>query len=303
MPAPVGAYPPARRWLRPLWGGAALFTNLPRVAASWVHDVTLLQRELISTLATLEPMTKRPRVLDVDDAIFLYRGGSAARRLAQVSDAIVCGNSFLAEWFRSLNRNTCVVPTAIDTERYVPRGCARQGDNRVVGWIGTSGNLKYLHGIEMAILRAMEEVPVARLCVVSDRAPEFRRLSPDRVDFVRWAEREEVAVIHRMDVGIMPLEDTPWARGKCSFKMLQYMACGLPVLVSPVGMNAEVLALGEFGIGASNEAQWVDGLVALLESDAFRARLGAEGRRIAESTFSIPVLAPHLARCLRGDWR
>lgn len=296
-----GQYPPRVRWARPFWAVATLAERLPAVVLSHRYDVVLLQREIMSSFVTLEPLVKRPRVLDVDDAIFLHRGGSFARELAELSDKVICGNNCLAEWFGRWNAKVDVIPTAVDTERYLPVAENKPSDlPLVIGWIGTSGNYKYLYGIESALEKVMRTHPSTRLKVVGDQMPKFRHLSPDKIDFVPWSESVEVQAIQSMDIGIMPLEDTPWARGKCSFKMLQYMATGLPVVVSPVGMNAEILMLGALGIIATTETQWIDGLIALLEDSALRARLGAEGRRVAESSFSIRVVAPQIARSLRG---
>jgi len=293
--------PPATKWIRPLWGGAALACSVPQIAISWTHDVCLLQRELVNTFLTLEPFTKKPRILDVDDAIFVYRKGTAARKLAQLSDSVVCGNSYLAEWFGKWNSNTTIVPTAVDTQKYTPHPDPDRGANGdegpVIGWIGVSANYRYLVSIERALARVLDLFPKARLRIVGDAPPTFK-VPSSRVDWVRWTERAEVAEIQSMDIGIMPLDDTIWTRGKCSYKMLQYMACGLPVVVSPVGMNAEVLALGECGLGASTDSQWVESLVALLEDRTLRRKLGAVGRRIVESNFSIEAVTPKLARCL-----
>lgn len=298
----VGTYPPKVKWIRPFWALATLAERLPDVVKSHRYDAVLLQREIMSSFVTLEPLTTRPRILDVDDAIFLQRGGGFARRLAELSDRVICGNNYLAEWFGRWNLNVDVIPTAVDTERYFPDTETKPSDSPlVIGWIGTSGNYKYLYGIEGALAKVMRAHPGTRLKVVGDQLPEFRHLSLDRVDFVPWSEAIEVQAIQSMDIGIMPLEDSPWARGKCSFKMLQYLATGLPVVVSPVGMNAEVLTLGELGIGAMTEKQWIDGLIALLENRTLRARLGAEGRRVVESSFSIRIVAPRLARSLRGE--
>ncbi|MHB1331601.1 MAG: glycosyltransferase family 4 protein [Sulfuriferula sp.] len=296
-----GQYPPQVRWTRPFWALATLAERLPAVVMSHRYDAVLLQREIMSSFVTLEPLTIRPRILDVDDAIFLQRGGGFARRLAELSERVICGNNYLAEWFGRWNINVDVIPTAVDTERYLPDAETKPADSAlIIGWIGTSGNYKFLYGIEDALAKVMRVHPNTRLKVVGDKLPEFRQLSLDQIDFVPWSEDIEVQAIQSMDIGIMPLEDSSWARGKCSFKMLQYLATGLPVVVSPVGMNAEILALGELGIGASTEKQWVDGIIALLESKTLRARLGAEGRRVAESSFSIRVVAPRLAHSLRG---
>lgn len=296
-----GQYPTRLRWVRPLWAVAALAERLPGIVKSHGYDAVLLQREILSSFVTLEPLTGRPRILDVDDAIFLHRGGGFARRLAELSDKVICGNNYLAEWFGRWNKNVDIVPTAVDTERYSPRTEIKPSERPlVIGWIGTSGNYRYLYGVEAALGRVMRAYPGTRLKVVGNQLPEFQHLPFDQVEFIPWSEAIEVQAIQSMDIGIMPLEDSPWARGKCSFKMLQYMATKLPVVVSPVGMNAEVLALGEIGIGAVTEKQWVDGLIALLENERLRAQLGAEGRRVVESCFSIQVIAPRLARGFNG---
>lgn len=301
MSARISKYPPESRWLRPLWGSAKLTELVPRVFRSHSFDVVLLQREMVSTLVTLEALTKKPRILDVDDAIFLYRGGGFARRLAQMSDRVICGNPYLAEWFGLWNRDVTIIPTAVDAVRYFPSSKNDDVTNRkAIGWLGTSGNLKYLYSIENALAKTLRAVPEAQLVVVCDKAPEFQCIDPDRMRYVHWDEKSEVENIQRMDVGIMPLDDTQWSRGKCSFKMLQYMACGLPVVVSPVGMNAEVLAMGNLGIAASTQSQWTDALIALLESKDMHSKMGATGREIIETQFSIDVIAPRLAACLRG---
>lgn len=297
-----GQYPPRVRWVRPLWALATLTERLPAVVLSHRYDATLLQREIMSTFVTLEPLTTRPRILDVDDAIFLRRGGGFARKLAELSDKIICGNNYLAEWFCRWNVNVDVIPTAVDTGRYRPSVEIKQPDSPLtIGWIGTSSNYKYLYGIESALGKVIRGHPCARLKVVSDKIPEFRYLSSSQIDFELWSESNEIQAIQSFDIGIMPLDDTPWTRGKCSFKMLQYMAIGLPVVVSPVGMNAEILKLGILGYGATSEQQWIDSLIALLEDSALRARLGAEGRRVAERSFSLDVVTPQLARSLCGQ--
>lgn len=296
-----GQYPPRSRWGRPLWALALLTERLADIARLGRCDAVLLQREILSTFVTVEPLIKRPKVLDVDDAIFLNRGGKAAKKLSEVADKVICGNNFLAEWFRRWNRNVDVIATAIDTEQYRPADAAgKRGGSVAIGWIGTSANHTYLIGIEGVLAKVMRSHLEARLVVISDRAPEFRQLPSGRVDYIPWSEDAEVSDIQAIDIGLMPLDDSLWARGKCSFKMLQYMAVGLPVVVSPVGMNAEVLELGEIGIGAKSESQWVDGLSALLESERLRFKMGVEGRRVVESKFSIQALAPTLARSLRG---
>lgn len=288
-------YPPEQRWSRPAWATLRLAEMASVALKSQSYDVTLLQREMLSTFSTLERWTGRPRVLDVDDAIHLYRGGTMAKTLALQCDRIICGNPHLAEIYRQWNHDVVVLPTAVDTERYCPSATGAPGDGVVLGWIGTSANLKYLHDIEPALLAVIKQHPHVQLHVVCDKPPQMQDIPPERLQFTPWSAAIEVPAIQSFSIGLMPLEDSAWARGKCSFKMLQYMACGLPVVVSPVGMNADVLKLGGIGYGTATLAQWVDVLVDLVTDDAARSRLGLKGRQIVVGEFSVAALAPRLA--------
>ena len=301
MPSRFGIYPPQSKWMRPLWAGVTLAERIPKIIKSYQYDVVLLQREMLSSYVTLEPLAKTPRVLDVDDAIFLYRNGGFARRLTQISDRVICGNSYLADWFSAWNKDITVIPTAVDADRYVPAikqgGC--EGE-LTIGWIGTSGNLKYVYAIEAALVKILGMYPKVKLRIICDKMPEFSLIDVNRCEFIRWSESIEIESIQGMDIGIMPLEDSAWARGKCSFKMLQYMSCGVPVVVSPVGMNSEVLAMGSVGYGAISEDEWVDAIVALLDIPNLRQKMGIIGRQVILESFSITKVAPKIAECLAG---
>jgi glycosyltransferase involved in cell wall biosynthesis len=294
----ISSYPPSAHWARPIWGGLAVAARVPLVAATHAYGMTLLQRELISTMVTLESWTQRPRVLDVDDAIFLRRDGSSARRVARMCDSVVCGNAFLEEWFSRWNSNVTVLPTAVDTSRYMPRREDAAPVNEVIGWVGTSSNLKFLLEIEPALTEVLAVRNKAKLLVVCDAKAQFGSLPSERVEFQRWSPETELAALRTMSVGIMPLEDSPWARGKCSFKMLVYMACGLPVVASPVGMNAEVFALGSLGVPATKPREWIDALIGLLDDPVTRTTMGRAGREVAQKHFSVEVIAPRLAEHL-----
>ena len=295
----VSKYPPAAKWLRPLWGGAALAARIPAVLATHWYDAVFLQRELVSTFLTLEPLTRHPRVLDVDDAIYLHRGGRFAERLARRCDLILCGNDYLGDVFSRWNKNVKVIPTAVDIRRYVPKKATGAEHLDVIGWIGTSANFKYLYEIETALAAVLKACPDVILRIIADDKPAFRSIQERRIDFIPWSPENEVKGIQGMSIGIMPLSNSAWTRGKCSFKMLQYMACGVPVVVSPVGMNSQVLSLGAVGLGASNQNEWIDALVGLLGDEKQRINMGINGRSIVKERFSIHVVAPSLAGCLR----
>lgn len=296
----TGAYPPAGRIARPLWGVQRLSELAVAIARSRNADVTLLQREMMSSFKTLEGFTKRPRVLDVDDAVHLQRGGNFARKIAAGCDRIIAGNAFLADYYSQWNKDVVIMPTGVDSDTYVPASANADAAEVVIGWIGTSANFIYLRQIESALARFLDAVPSAHLLVVSNASPEFAAIAPTRWTFRPWSETREISDIQSMDIGIMPLADSEWARGKCSFKMLQYMSCGLPVVVSTVGMNADVLKQGDIGIGALKDADWIDGLKMLALSPDFRQKLGQRGRTLVEQHYAVNALVPQFARHLRG---
>lgn len=301
--ARVSSYPPDSRVRRPLWLAATLAARLPDIAATRRSQVTLLQREFVSTMATLEGLTAGPRVLDVDDAIWLNRSdGGFARRLARQVDVVVAGNRYLADWFGAHAHRVEVLPTAIDTARFRPgssAGAEATAGPRIIGWTGLSANFPYLAAWEESLRAVLAAEPDVVLRVCADRRPPLDRLPAGRWEWVPWTPAVEVPFLQALDIGLMPLADTPWARGKCSFKMLQYLACGVPAVVSPVGMNAEVLAQGEVGLGAADPDAAAAAMLALLADPARRARMGQAGRSVVTTHYAVDVVAPRLAAILR----
>lgn len=120
------------------------------------------------------------------------------------------------------------------------------------------------------------------------------------VEYCTWNEATEVALLRTLDVGIMPLVDSPWERGKCGLKLIQYMACGLPVVASPVGVNAQIVRHGENGFLASTPQEWEAALAHLLMCPSLRQRMGASGRALVENQYTVQVQAPRLAKLLRS---
>lgn len=302
MRCSLGKYPPQNTMLRPLWLLAALSEQALNVAKLGRYDVVLLQREMVSKLVTLERWVGRRMVLDVDDAIFLHRKGSTARRLAERAAVIVCGNSYLADNFSRWNPRVRVIPTGIDTDRYRPAektvSAAGEG-GEVIGWMGTSSNLPELVAIEGALADVLARFPKAKLRVISDRPPPLSRIPATQLEFVAWTKESEVRLLQEMDIGIMPLQESPWTLGKCSFKMIQYMACGLPSVVSHVGMNAEIAQMAPCTLSVRNSDEWVEALGELLRNARLRSVIGRTAREVAEKSFGVKVLAPRLAEVLR----
>ena len=299
-PLPWGNVLPRSRALRPLWAGATATSRVLDLTRSWAADLTWVSRQLLPAFAPVQALARRPMVLDVDDAVWLNTGGRRAKELARASAAVVCGNAFLADYFRQWNPAVHVIPTAIDARKYSPRDAYADGDPVIVGWSGTSGNFGFLYEIEAALARVLEERPAVRLRVIADRPPAFTSLPDSQVDFVRWQPGIEADCMREMSIGLMPLADDAWCAGKCSFKMLCSMACALPVVVSPVGMNRDVLSCGNIGFGPKSTQDWIDALLLLIDNPELRDRMGATGRFVVEQQFSLERLVPQYAEVLHA---
>jgi glycosyltransferase involved in cell wall biosynthesis len=299
FPSKCGSYPPELHWRRFAWFIAGLSERSLQIPKSFSFDAVIFQRELISTFVTVEPFFNKPRIMDVDDAIWLHPRGAFAARLAGHCDAIVCGNEFLADYFQRSRRDVYIIPTAVDTKKFVPEAVI-EPEPKIIGWSGTDVNLHELKMIQPALKVVFERFKDCRLRVICNKAPQFDELPSDRIDFIKWSPENEVSSLQDLRVGLMPLQDRLWARGKCSFKMLTYMACGVPVVVSPVGMNKQVLEMGDIGFGPYSIDEWVDALTLLLSNADVARRMGEAGRHVTERFFDVDVLARRYVEVIRG---
>ncbi|CAN5600024.1 MAG: glycosyltransferase family 4 protein [Pyrinomonadaceae bacterium] len=288
-------YLPITRYRRQPLASLALLMRLPGVAASRTGDITWFRRELIPERFTLEQFTGGRRIFDVDDAIWLLSDSGFSEKIVAMCDGVTAGNHWLAEHYERLGKQVWVVPTSVDTDVWKPAGTAATG-HWIVGWIGTASNLRYLQLIEEPLAQFLTQHPSARLRVVCDRRPALRLIPPRLWEFAKWSRQSEVENMQTMNVGLMPLEDSEWARGKCAFKMLLYMACGLPVVVSPVGVNRELLQRDEVGFAATEPNDWFESLCRLFDDHALSARLGAAGRKVVEAEYSVEANVPCIAK-------
>ena len=293
-PAPVPKYPPAGIWRRPFWLLGSIAGRVPGVLSTIHADVTLLGRELISTLCTLEPLTRRPRVLDVDDAVWMTQKFGGVEKIVDRVDAVFAGNDFVADWFSARCADVTIVPTAVDVKRFRPVERPER-ETIVIGWSGTAHNLPMLGAVWPALAAVVRDHPNVRIRIVSDRRPLVPAEIEAHLDYVAWSPENEVRTIQDMDVGLMPLPETDWSRGKCSYKMLLYLACGVPVVVTPIGMNEQVLAMAEVGYGARGSGEWGDACTALLGDEGLRKRMGRAGRELVVSRFSLEQVTRMLA--------
>jgi glycosyltransferase involved in cell wall biosynthesis len=250
-------------------------------------------------------LLRRPYIYDFDDAFQLkYRTGrmSALRPLLggkfdtvmAGAAAITAGNNALADYAKQRNGNTHFFPTVVDTERYVPQRHETHAAF-TVGWIGSPSTATYLTEIAEPLSLLGREGRV-RFVVVGGKAPKVADVEVIELD---WEERSEIEIINGFDVGVMPLPDDDWARGKCAFKLIQYMACAVPVVASPVGANLDVVG-GGCGLLASTTQQWLDALRNLRDQPALRRTLGDAGREQVVKRYSLHQNLPVLADVIRG---
>jgi glycosyltransferase involved in cell wall biosynthesis len=261
-------------------------------------------------------------VFDFDDAIWLQcRPGGGVRpapavkrlRLAAIlrlADRVVAGNRYLEAYARRFSRSVTVLPTPVDLGRFSrsaqltvhsaqpehspssPCAVRRELCAVKLGWVGHADNLPYLRDLEPVFHRLAGEFPGLTLRVVSS-APYRESALP--VENVTWSLACESACFSDFEIGLMPLPDDPWTRGKCSYKALEYMAAGLPAVCSPVGMNRDVVRDGETGFLAGDAAAWVDALRRLIREPALRARMGAAGREAVSACYALPLMTDRLA--------
>ncbi len=284
----------------------ALVRRLTALGTAHTYDVVIIEYEILPYFPPwCEMLLKRlgiPVIVNYDDAIFyrytqnpsgLVRSllGTKIDTVMRLADLVIAGNGFLADYARNSGAPRVeVIPTVVDLERY-PKRPSSANAAFTIGWIGSPSTTKYL--IEIA--PALEEVCAgghARLVLIGAGPVELAGVP---VETRPWSEANEVADLESCDVGIMPLHNGLWERGKCGLKTIQYMACGLPVVVSPVGVNEELVEDGIDGFFARDTAAWSRALIALRDDRPLGEAMGKAGRRKAEGLYSLQIAAPRMA--------
>lgn len=244
---------------------------------------------------------KQPFTVEFDDAIFLTRLHRAKMEtLCVLATRVIVGNQELSSFATRFNRKVTIVPTTIELARYPvaeTRSAPPAGTDRpfVIGWIGLPYNFDSLQLVCEPLARLAAERSIV-LRVVSDGCPDLPGVP---VEAVPWTAEKETEEIERFDVGIMPLADTEWSRGKCALKILQYFAAGRPAIASPVGANTDVIEPGKNGFLASNHDEWYRALVHLAGTPALAVRMGEQARQDVERGYSARGWAPKLADAWR----
>jgi len=269
-----------------------------RALLRWAHVTVLHQIKLSGPEARLFAALSHRRVFDVDDAIYVrkprrlgeppndsrWRRAKFAATCGNV-DVVAAGNAVLAGVARASAHEIVVMPTSIDTASYL-RSTAAASDPPTVVWIGSPENLVYLEMIRPALARLAARHPALTVRVICSAFPDWPEI---RVERIPWSAATEAASLAGAHIGVMPLTDDEWSRGKCAFKLLQYMAAALPCVASPVGANTEAVVDGVTGFHARSPEEWELGLGRLIESADLRARFGAAGHARVEERYSMRV--------------
>ena len=239
-------------------------------------------------------------VFDFDDAIFVPRSGRFSqrparfRRIVKLCDHVWAGNSYLADEARRFSSNVSVLPTSIEIERYRPIN-EKPGTETVLVWIGSRSTKKYLLDVLPLLENASTTLKNLRLKVIADFDLHSEVLP---IDNIPWSLATETQELASSTVGIAPMTDNPWTRGKCGLKVLQYMASGLPVITSPYGVNRDLVEEGKTGFHAVSGQQWLDAIQTLATDSAQAAVMGAAGRHKCEAEFTLQATFKKLLHTL-----
>ena len=304
---------------RPKFGPiiSAYVRRLAVLASSHRYDLLWIEKELLPGLPAwpefLTALFKVPYVVDYDDATFFRYSEHEARpvrallgdkidKVMRRSALVIAGNDYLGERARETGaRRVEVLPTVVDLTRYRPPSNSNSfgSETFTIGWIGSPFTAKYL----AIINSALEEVCArgrARIVLVGSGNVS---LGSAPLEIRPWSESREVADVQSFDIGIMPLSNKPWERGKCGYKLIQYMACAKPVIASPVGVNREIVRHGENGFLAETHADWVRSIDGLQSDPQLKSHMGQHARKTVETRYSLQVTAPRMLSLLEEATR
>lgn len=295
-------YSPGRFLAKAQFFVRSWFRRRAQVARARDFDLIMVQREAFMTGSTRFErqlaLSGVPLIYDFDDAVWHLDVSDANRnlrwlkdpaktgRIIALADRVIAGNGYLAEYAKRYNPRVEVIPTVIDTEQYTPNGdpVATHGPV-VIGWTGSYTSLAHLKQQE-PMLHALYRQwgDRIRFRVISDRDLTVEGLP---IENIRWSSAREAQDLASIDIGIMPLPNDEWSRGKCGFKGLQYMGMGKAVVLSAVGVNKEIVQHGVNGMLANTQAEWLQALGQLIADADLRTRMGQEARRTVEEHYSV----------------
>lgn len=277
------------------------------------YDIVFVQREAFMTGTTLfeRKFAKAPTkmIFDFDDSIWLSNVSEANRylnflkkpektsRIIALSDHVIAGNQYLADYAARFNEAVSIIPTTIDTESYKPVEKRVERPFVAIGWSGSITTIQHFNHAEAVLKRIKEKYgDRVRFKVIGDAQYTNEALG---IQGQAWSGASEISDLCEMDIGIMPLPDDEWAKGKCGLKGLQYMALEIATVMSPVGVNTDIIEDGVNGFLAGDEDEWFEKLSALIDDAALRQRIGKAGRKTVEEKYSVAANAERYLQVFR----
>ncbi|MEJ2701033.1 MAG: glycosyltransferase family 4 protein [Sedimentisphaerales bacterium] len=269
-------------------------------------DGILLHKKRLNAIDVLSLRRYGRKVIyDFDDAV-MYSDRNPERysrsrfvrfrKVVKLADVVIAGNSYLAEHAGRFNSNVEILPTGLDVKAYQTHNVAKNDGKIRLVWIGSQSTLKYLAEIKPALEEIGARFDNVVLRIICDK---FFSLHNMEVEKQQWSEKTQVSDLSGCDIGLAPLPDNPFTRGKCGFKILQYAAAGLPVIASPVGVNAQYVSNGITGFHAANIPQWIERMASLIENEQLRKNMSLETRRPIER-FDISVIGKRLLDTIKN---
>lgn len=252
----------------------------------------------------------KPVVVDWDDAFFhaydAHEAGIVRRLLGRKMEpllkaaaAVTCGNAYLRDYAVRYCPRTVIVPTVVDTDHYVPGQAPRLStDKPLIGWMGSPSTWRNVRPLLPLLEQLVRHHGVRFRAIGAGRSAEGDRFSG--MELVDWTERSEIEEVQAMDIGIMPLDDRPFEKGKCGYKLIQYMACGVPVVASPVGVNTTIVREGANGLLASDLTEWRGSLLRLIDDPELRRAWGVNGRADVVREYSLESQAPRITELFKS---
>lgn len=264
------------------------------------YDVIFIYREALFTRSIYfeKQFSRRSTViLDFDDSIWLQNVSEANKKfgflknadktknLIKIAHLNTVGNEYLANYTRQFNDSVKIIPTTIDTNEYQLKSYSSNTDKVVIGWSGSVTTIQHFNFAIPALKRIKEKYGESvEIKVIGDGSYKNEALN---IQGLPWIKATELKDLSHFDLGIMPLPDDEWAKGKCGLKALQYMALGIPSIISPVGVNSEIIQDGKNGFLANTEEEWVEKISQLVENPELRRELGVKGRQTVVEKYSV----------------
>ena len=289
-------------------GTISRIIDLLRIAR---YEIVFIHREAYpifgAIFETALSILNKPIIFDFDDAIFLPASSrpnnfiEGLKKPAKVintlvkSKHVIAGNSYLSNFALRYNRSVTIIPTSIDTDKYYSKN-RKASDEIVIGWMGSITTIDFLNLISGAFIQLSKEFHNIIFKIVGG---DFSIEGLSNIISKPWLLEDEIEDLKSFDIGIMPMPDNEWTRGKCGFKAIHYMNMGIPCVCSPVGANKEIVTDGINGFLAKSEEEWIEKLSLLIENSELRKKLGMQGRKTVEEKYSVKVNAPKYLEVLK----